>query len=203
MNRSFFSQMLVSGVLFTSFFNFSSESSAAAYKLDAAHTEIGFSIKHLMISTVKGRFNKFDGGFDYDEKSKSLSKVDIKIESASIDTNDKKRDEHLQSPDFFDTKKVSTIEFKADKISNVEIGKTFKVPGTLTMHGTSKPVSLDVEFKGTATDPWGNEKVVFGATAKIKRADWGMSWNKSLDKGGVVVGEEVTVVIEAEGNKSK
>ena len=176
---------------------------AATYKLDGSHTEIGFAVKHLMISTVKGRFNKFEGGFDYDEKSKTISKIDVKMDTSSIDTNDKKRDEHLQSPDFFDAKKFASLEFKADKLSNVEPGKSFKLPGTLTMHGVSKPVTLEVEFKGTATDPWGNEKVVFGASTKVKRADWGMSWNKSLDKGGFVVGEDVTIMIEAEGNKSK
>lgn len=195
-------KLLVLALVLSSF-SFSVASSAAGYKLDASHSEVGFGVKHLVISTVKGRFNKFDGGFDYDEKSKTLSKVEIKIDAASIDTNDKKRDDHLSSPDFFDVKKFASLEFKADKATGVEGGKSFKLPGTLTMHGVSKPITLDVDFKGTTTDPWGNERVVFGATAKIKRADWGMSWNKSLDKGGLVVGEEVTIMIESEGIKSK
>ncbi len=176
---------------------------AAAYKVDGSHSEVGFSVKHLMLTNVKGRFNKVEGGFDYDDKSKVVSKVDIKIDAASVDTNDKKRDEHLSSPDFFDVKKFPTIEFKADKITGVEAGKSVKVPGTLTIHGTTKPVTLDVDFRGTTTDPYGNERLVFGATTKIKRADWGITWNKAMDKGGVVVGEEVSISIESESVKAK
>ena len=176
---------------------------AAKYQLDVSHTEIGFSVKHLVISKVKGHFGKFDGGFDYDSKAKTVTNVDIKIQSASVDTNDKKRDEHLSSPDFFDVAKFPVIEFKADKITGVEAGKTFKVPGTLTLHGVTKPVTLDVEFRGAATDPWGNEHLAFGATTEVKRADWGVKWNKSMDKGGVVVGEDVSIAIESEGVKAK
>ena len=176
---------------------------ATAYKLDASHTEVGFSVKHLMLTNVKGRFNKVEGGFEYDEKSKTVSKVDIKIDAASVDTNDKKRDEHLTSPDFFDVKQYPNLEFKADKISGVEAGKTFKVPGTLSLHGVTKPVTLEVEYRGTAKDPWGNEHLVFAATAKINRSEWNVKWNKTMDKGGVVVGEEVSISIEAESLKAK
>ncbi len=176
---------------------------AASYKIDASHSEVGFSVKHLMLSNVKGRFSRFDGGFDYDASSKILSKVNVKIEIASVDTNDKKRDEHLVSPDFFDAKKFATIEFKSDKVTGVESGKTIKVPGTLTLHGVSKPVTLDVDFRGSTMDPWGKERLVFGATAKINRNDFDIKWNKSMDKGGVVVGEEVVIAIESESVKSK
>ena len=176
---------------------------AATYKLDGSHAEVGFKVKHLMLMNVKGRFNKAEGSFDYDEKAKTVSKVDIKVDVASVDTNEKKRDEHLVSPDFFDAKKFPTIEFKADKVSGVESGKSFKMPGNLTMHGVTKPVTLDVEFRGTTTDPYGNEKVVFSANAKIKRSEFGVSWNKTLDKGGVAVSDEVMIEIEAESNKAK
>ncbi len=176
---------------------------ATTYQLDPSHSEVGFSVKHLMLSNVKGRFSKFTGGFDYDEKSKTLSNVDVKIEIASVDTNEKKRDEHLVSPDFFDAAKYSTMEFKADKVSGVAPGKTVKVPGTLTLHGVTKPVTLDVDYRGNTTDPWGNERLVFGATAKVQRSDFGVKWNKSMDKGGVVVGEDVSINIEAESVKAK
>jgi polyisoprenoid-binding protein YceI len=173
------------------------------YKMDTSHSEVGFTVKHLMLTNVKGRFNKFEGAFDYDEKTKTLSKVDIKIDIATVDTNDKKRDEHLASPDFFDAKKFASMDFKADKVTGVEAGKSFKLPGTLTLHGVTKPVTLDVDFRGVTKDPWGNERLVFGATAKINRTDWGVKWNKSMDKGGVVVGEEVVIAIESESVKAK
>jgi polyisoprenoid-binding protein YceI len=176
---------------------------AANYKIDGSHSDVGFSVKHLMLTNVKGRFNKVEGSFSYDAKSKVLSKVDVKIDAASVDTNDKKRDEHLSSPDFFDVKKNPSLEFKADKVTGVEPGKTVEVPGTLTIHGITKPVTLDVEFRGITQDPYGNERLVFGAKTKIKRADWGMTWNKTLDKGGVVVGDEVTIDIESESVKAK
>lgn len=176
---------------------------AAQYDLDGSHSEIGFSVKHLMLSNVKGRFNKFDGTFQYDEKTKTLSGLTAKIDVSSVDTNDKKRDEHLTSPDFFDAKKSQYMEFKADKVAGVEVGKTIKVPGVLTMRGVAKPVTLDVNFAGITQDFQKTEKVVFTATAKINRKDWGMSWNKSLDKGGVAVGEDVAITIEAEANKKK
>ena len=180
----------------------SSASLASNYKLDGSHTEVGFSVKHLVISNVKGRFGKFDGGFTYDAATKALSNVDVKIEVSSVDTNDKKRDEHLTSPDFFDAAKFATMEFKADKVANVVAGKTVKVPGSLTIHGVTKPVTLTVDFAGTVTDPYGKERVVFAATTKVNRNDFGVKWNKTMDKGGVVVGEEVTINIEAESVKA-
>jgi polyisoprenoid-binding protein YceI len=181
----------------------SGSAQAAVYKLDGSHTDVAFKVKHLMLTNVKGRFNKSEGGFEYDEKTKTVSKVAIKIDASSVDTNDKKRDEHLQSPDFFDTKKFATIEFTADKVTGVESGKAFKIPGKLKIHGVEKAVTLDAEFRGTTTDPWGNEKIVFAATTKVNRSNYGLNWNKTLDKGGVVVGEEVTIEVEAEANKAK
>jgi polyisoprenoid-binding protein YceI len=181
----------------------SSFSFAGPFKLDPAHSEVGFSVKHLVYANVKGRFNKFDGGFSYDDKTKTVSNIDVKVDTTSIDTNDKKRDDHLMSADFFDAKKNPTLTFKADKIAGVEPGKTFKVPGTLTMRGVSKPIALEVEFRGLTTDPWGNEKLIFGATSKIQRKDWGINWNKALDKGGMVVGEDVVINVEGEAGKAK
>ena len=182
---------------------FSTGAIAAKYNLDQSHAEIGFGVKHLMISTVKGRFNKFEGGFDYDAAKKEVNNIDVKIDVSSIDTNDKKRDEHLSSPDFFDAKNHPTLTFKGEKITNVTSGKTFKVPGTLTIKGVSKPIVLNAKFEGAMTDPMQNERVVFSANADINRNDYGVSWNKKLDKGGVVVGDEVKIQIEAEAVKAK
>lgn len=179
-----------------------SMSFAANYTLDPAHSEVGFSVRHLMISNVKGKFNKYDGKFSYDEKSGKLSGVEVNIDPKSIDTNDDKRDEHLRSPDFFDTAKYAKITFKGDKVEAKD-GKPVKITGTLTMRGVTKPVTLDIDYRGAITDAWGNEKVGFGLTGKINRKDWGVSWNKALDKGGVTVGDDVAINIEAEATKAK
>lgn len=179
-----------------------SMSFAANYTLDPAHSEVGFSVRHLMISNVKGKFNKYDGKFVFDEKTGKLSGVEVNIDPKSIDTNDDKRDEHLRSPDFFDTAKYAKITFKGDKVE-MKDGKPVKIAGTLTMRGVSKPVTLDIDYRGAITDAWGNEKVGFGLNGKINRKDWGVSWNKALDKGGVTVGDDVAVNIEAEATKAK
>lgn len=172
----------------------------AAYQLDTAHSEIGFSVKHLVIATVKGRFAKYEGTFNFDEAKGELSDVDVKIDATSINTNEPKRDEHLNSPDFFDTKANPTITFKSEKVDSKK-GKPSKIHGTLTMRGVAKKLALDVDYKGVVKDAWGNDKIVFSATGKINRKDFGVSWNKSLDKGGVAVGDEVTILIEGQAQK--
>lgn len=171
------------------------------YTIDSAHSEVGFSVTHLMISKVRGRFNKFEGKFNFDEAKKELSNVDVKIDVASVDTNEKKRDEHLTSGDFFDAKEFPTMTFKTEKVE--KIGKKSKLIGTLTIHGKSQKVTLDVEYKGSIVDPMGNNKVGFAATGKINRKDFGINWNKSLDKGGVALGDEVTITIEGEAAAAK
>lgn len=180
----------------------SSMAVAANFTLDPSHSEIGFSVRHLMITNVKGKFNKYEGKFVFDEKSGNLSNVDVMIDPKSIDTNDDKRDEHLRSPDFFDATKYSKITFKGDKVE-IKTGKPVKITGTLTMRGVAKPVSLDIDYRGLQVDPWGNEKIGFGLTGKLNRKDWGISWNKALDKGGVTVSDEVAVNIEGEALKEK
>jgi polyisoprenoid-binding protein YceI len=181
---------------------FAFSAQAASYKLDPTHTIVGFSVKHLVVSKVKGRFNKFDGSFDFDDKKNEVNKVEVKVDATSIDTNDKKRDEHLGSPDFFDTKKFPEISFKADKIA-VKKDQPTKVTGNLTMRGVTKPVSLELTYGGSVVDPWGNEKVGFTLNGKINRKDWGINWNKNLDKGGVVASEDVMIEIEGEAAKDK
>jgi polyisoprenoid-binding protein YceI len=176
---------------------------AATYKLDPAHSVVGFSVKHLVVSNVRGNFNKFEGSFDFDEKKNEVSKIDVKIDPSSINTNDKKRDEHLNSPDFFDTKKNPEMRFKADKPVVVKKDQPTKITGDLTMRGITKPVTLDLTYGGSVVDAWGNEKVGFALKGKINRKDWGINWNKTLDKGGVTVSDDVNVEIEGEGTKNK
>lgn len=174
---------------------------AAHYNLDKGHSDIGFKVKHLMITKVPGKFEDFTGSFDYDEKTNKVENVNVTIQVSSINTSDKKRDDHLKSPDFFDAEKHPTVIFKSTKPTSVKINKATKLPGNLTIRGVTKPVVLDVTYTGTAQDPWGNTKVGFEAKTKINRKDFGVSWNKPLDKGGVVVSDDVEITILGEANK--
>lgn len=197
-------------VLLATFF-LSSSVFAASYKLDVSHTGVTFKIKHLVIATVNGRFDKFEGDLDFDEKANKLTKVDVKIDLDSVNTNDEKRDKHLRNPDFFgvrnekdelvEAKRYMTFQMKEVKMK----GKSFdKVIGDLTLNGKTKPVTLQVDFKGVTADPWGNEKIVFTATTKIARKDFGIDWNKPMEKvKGMVIGDDVDVTIEGEANKVK
>lgn len=173
---------------------------AALYDVDSAHTEVGYSIKHMMISTSKGRFNQFSGGFEFDEAKKELKNVKVEIQTASIDTNNADRDKHLKSPDFFNVEKNPTIVFTGEK-AEFKGNKPVKVTGQLTMNGVTKPVTLDVDFRGSVVDPYGKTRVGFSLDGKLNRKDWGLAWNKTLDKGGLALGEEVTIHIEGEGIK--
>lgn len=175
---------------------------AAKYKVDSSHSQVGFSVKHLVVTNVKGHFAKYEGGFDFDEKKGTVSNIDVKIDAASINTNDEKRDEHLRSPDFFDVAKHKDITFKGKKVEFTG-GKPVKVSGDLTIRGVTKPVTLDIDYGGAVTDPWGNEKVGFTLTGKINRKDFGVNWSKNLDKGGAVVADDVKLEIEVEANKVK
>lgn len=179
-----------------------SSSFAANYNLDSSHGEVGFSVKHLMISNVKGNFSKFKGGFEFDAEKKELKNISVEIDTASVNTNEPKRDEHLKSPEFLDTAKFGQMTFKGEK-AEFKKGKPVKVSGTLTLHGVSKPVTLDIDYGGTAVDPWGNSRVAFTASTTIKRKDFGLTWNKTLDGGGVVVGEDVKISIESEAIAEK
>ncbi len=172
---------------------------ADQYKIDTSHTEVGFSVKHLLISNVKGRFQKFSGTFEYDKTAKTLKNLNIDIDPSSISTNEKNRDEHLTSDDFFDVKKYKKITFKSDKSEFTADGKSLKVFGQLTIKNKELPVTLDVTINGEA-ETNGTQKIAFTATTEINRKNWGISWNQNLDKGGVAVSEEVKITIEGESN---
>ena len=189
---------------------FSSLSFASRYNLDRAHMSVGFSIKHLVISNVNGRFDNFEGHFNFDPKKGELTGIEAKINLDSINTNETKRDAHLRGPDFFGTRdkkgklkpKNQYMTFKSTKVVN-RGKKPTKVTGMLTLNGKTKPVALDVEYKGAVTDPWGTNKVVFVATGEIKRKDFGLTYNKALETGGLVIGEKVKISIEGEANEQK
>jgi polyisoprenoid-binding protein YceI len=171
---------------------------AAEYNIDTDHSKVLFKIRHLGISTVTGRFDKFSGSFAFDPKNVQASKVSATIEAVSVNTDVAKRDEHLRSADFFDVAKFPQITFASKEVRDVQGGK-FKVAGDLTIHGVTKPVTLDAELIGTVKDPWGNERAGFSASATINRKDFGLTYNKVLEAGGLLIGEEVWISLEIEG----
>ncbi|MGC9044218.1 MAG: YceI family protein [Myxococcota bacterium] len=182
---------------------FSAKLFAAEWELDRSHSIVAFSVRHLGISNVRGEFEKFDVKVEGEKDAVEKSTVEAKIYVDSINTRDPKRDAHLKSPDFFDVEKYPTIDFKAKKIKKISSTK-LKVTGDLTMHGVTKEVVLDVESTGIeAIDPMGNIRVGFSAKTKINRKDFGINWNMTLDKGGLVVGNDVEINIEIELIKKK
>ena len=171
---------------------------ASTWDIDPAHSTVEFSVRHMMVTTVKGQFQKVKGSVELDEKDPTKSTVEVSIETASIDTREAKRDAHLKSPDFFDAAKFPALTFKSTKIEKAGKGK-FKVTGDLTMHGVTKSVVLAVEGPSASIkDPFGRTVRGVMATGKLDRKDWGMIWNKALDSGGMVVSDEVKLDINAE-----
>jgi polyisoprenoid-binding protein YceI len=175
------------------------------YNIDAAHSTVGFKVTHLMISTVPGRFDKFEGNFSLDEKTGKVEGLNAKIDLDSVNTNEPKRDSHLKTADFFGvrTKEGKLVEdkrwmtFKSTKV-DVKGNKPNTITGDLTINGVTKPVTLKVEQKGPTKDPWGNTRVGFEATTKINRKDFGITFNKALETGGVMVGDDVDIAINGE-----
>ena len=184
---------------------------AAPYRLDTKHMQVGFKVSHLVIATVNGQFKKFEGQFDFDEAKSVLSNLKAKIDIDSIDTNEDKRDRHLRGNDFFAIRKqdgkgalIKGRQFMQFTSKGGKIKKgTNKLKGRLKIGKHTRAVELLVDFKGAVQDPWGNKKLVFKATTKIKRQDFGLKWSKKLDNGGLVVGEMVEVIIEGEANAVK
>jgi polyisoprenoid-binding protein YceI len=165
------------------------------WNIDPSHSTAEFSVRHLMITNVKGRFGKLQGSVEYDPARPELTKLEATIDASSIDTRDEKRDAHLRSGDFFDVEKFPTLTFKSTEVKKTADG--FTAIGELTMHGVTKPIELDIEGPSDQTkDPWGNTRIGASATAKINRKDWGLNWNAALETGGVLVGETVKITLE-------
>lgn len=183
--------------LLTTLFLATHTAQAAPFELDLAHNEIGFSVSHLMISKAKGAFREFSGSLDFNESTGAMKDVVVNIKAASIDTREAKRDEHLRSADFFDVANHPQLTFRADTFT-VKENKPTKVKGSLTIRGVTKPVTLDFTYAGKKTDPFGTTHYGYAASTKINRKDFGLTWNKSLDQGGVAVGDEVAIEIFGE-----
>jgi polyisoprenoid-binding protein YceI len=174
---------------------------ADKYTVDPSHSSIGFAVRHMVVSKVKGFFNEYTATILYDDKDITKSSAEVTIKMESIDTRDAKRDEHLRTPDFFDAAKYPEITFKSKRIEKSEDG--FVAVGDLTMRGVTKEISIPFIVAGVVTDPWGNTRLGLSGGTKLNRQDYGISWSKSLDKGGLVVSDDVQIEIEIEAIKAK
>ncbi|HUL37403.1 MAG TPA: YceI family protein [Thermodesulfobacteriota bacterium] len=171
---------------------------AATWQIDPDHSSFQFKVRHLTVSNVKGDFNKAKGVVTFDDQDITKMTVELTIDAASVNTGNVKRDEHLKGPDFFDVTQYPTITFTSKRVTRAGT-KKLKVIGNLTIHGTTKEIAVDVEGPTPEVkDPWGNFRCGATATANINRMDFGLTWNKALDSGGLVVGEEVNIYIEVE-----
>lgn len=170
---------------------------ASEWVFDKDHSSVGFSVRHLMVTNVAGKFREFDGLVTLDDKDVTKSKVAVSVDVGSVDTDHQKRDDHLKSPDFFDAEKHPKMTFESTKV--VKKGKKLQIHGNLTIRGTTKPVILQVdELTNVVKDPWGNTKRGAVAHTTINRTDFGLTWNKALETGGVVVGEDVKIELQLE-----
>ncbi len=172
------------------------------YKIDAAHSDIMFKVKHLMISTVSGTFKKFDATVETEKDDFTDAKVWFEADADSVDTKNEQRDGHLKGDDFFNAEQFPKITFKSTGIKKLS-GTEYKLTGDLTIRDTTKPVELDVEYNGTVTDPWKQVKAGFEITGKINRRGFGLKWNAVTEAGGLVVGDEVKLLLNVEMKKEE
>jgi polyisoprenoid-binding protein YceI len=170
------------------------------WQIDASHSTIEFAVKHMMISTTKGRFSKVDGEIKLDDGDFTKSSVAVNIDVNSIDTHDEKRDEHLRSADFFDAANHETITFVSTNVSQLK-GDEFELTGDLTIRGITKPIVLKATSEGTGTSPWGSEVAAFTAKGEIDRKEFGLTWNVALETGGILVGDKIKLNLEVEAVK--
>lgn len=168
-----------------------------SYQIDNAHSQIQFTVRHMMISRVRGWFEKFSGEFEIDENNPADSKIDVRIEAASINTRESQRDAHLRSPDFLDAEKYPYLTFTSKRVEVLDSTHA-KLYGDLTIRDVTHEVTIDVEYNGQAKSPWGTTSLGFNGHTVINRKDWDLTWNKALETGGVLVGEEITIDIELE-----
>ncbi len=172
------------------------------WQLDPSHSTLGFSVKHLMISTVRGRFADFSGAVTLDEAAPGNSSVEVTIDAASIDTRSEQRDNHLRSADFFDSATFPQLTFKSTRVQG-DVSGDFTVFGDLTIRGVTREVALRGSYEGAGRDPWGNERKAYNLSTKINREEFGLTWNQALETGGLLVSPEVKIEIEAQVLKAQ
>ena len=178
------------------------EAEATVYNVDPTHSTVGFRVGHLGISKVTGHFAGFSGSFAFDPQNPAATEAAGQVVVKSIDTDQQKRDEHLRGPEFFDVAQYPIIDFKLTSVTPLGQNR-YQATGNFTMHGVSKPITLEVAFGGSVKDPWGNERAAFTASTKLNRKDFGLTWNKVLETGGLLVGDEVEITLEIEGIAAK
>jgi polyisoprenoid-binding protein YceI len=166
--------------------------------IDTSHSAVEFVARHLMVSKARGRFDDFHGELHVADRPEDSS-VTVEIAAASVSTGDPRRDGHLASADFFDVERYPTITFRSTGVRPVG-GTRYEVDGELTVHGVTRPVTLDTEYKGSARDPFGSDKVLFSASTEVDREDFGLTWNKSLETGGVLIGKKVRIELEVQAD---
>lgn len=174
---------------------------AASYELDASHSSIGFGVKHMVVTTTKGQFKTYTGGFAYDPADPASLKANATIQVASVDTGNEKRDQHLRNADFFDVEKYPEITFASTGAA--QKGDEVVLKGNLTIKGVTKEIEIPLTVNGPVTDPWGQSRVGFEGKTKINRRDFGITWSTTMDNGGLVVGDEVTIDLVVEGIQKK
>ena len=173
---------------------------ADSWQIDSSHTSVEFTVRHMMISNVKGQFQKTTGTITANGNDPASAKVNVTIDASSVDTRVERRDAHLKSPDFLDVAKFPTITFKSTKVEAAGPNK-WTMTGDLTIHGVTRPVVLDVEGSGPPIQVMGHTRAGASATGKIKRSDFGLTWNKALETGGVLVGDDIAISIDVEAVK--
>ncbi|KFA92400.1 YceI family protein [Archangium violaceum] len=174
----------------------------ATWNIDTTHSGIHFSVRHMVISKVRGSFRKFSGSVSLDEQDPTASSVSVRIDTASIDTGVQQRDDHLRSPDFFDAEKFPVISFESTKVEKSP-DSGLRVTGKLTIRDITREVVLEAEQLGVGKDPWGNIKAAFEAKTSIDRRDFGLKWNQALETGGVLVGEKIEIALEIQAVKAQ
>jgi polyisoprenoid-binding protein YceI len=173
------------------------QTDVTTYAIDPTHSRMGFVVRHLGFSKVRGSFEQFEGSLQMEGGDLSTLRAEAAIQAASVNTNEPKRDAHLRSADFFETDTYPTLTFQSTEVQNVD-GDTFTLVGGLTMHGVTKTVEFKAEYLGTSADPWGGTRVGFEATTKVNRKDYGLNWNVALEAGGWLVSEDVEIVLEVQ-----
>lgn len=180
------------------------KSAVQVWNIDPSHSVVEFSAKHMMITTVRGQFGSVSGAITIDEVEPSKSNVEVEIDAAGIDTRAEQRDAHLRSADFLDVENFPTLHFRSRTVEGEwkDVGDRFKVVGDLTIRGTTREVTLDATYEGVGRDPWGGDRISFSADTRIDRRDYDLTWNVGLEAGGVLVGHEIKIHLEAQAVKA-
>lgn len=173
----------------------------AAWRIDADHTQVWFSVRHMMFATVKGQFPGVSGELTFDEAHPSKTSIEVRLDAATVDTRNEQRDGHLRSGDFFDVENHPYLTFVSRRVDALG-GSKYRITGDLTIRGTTREVMLQAEETGRGTDPWGQEKLGFTASTAIDRKDFGLTWNQALEAGGVLVSDEVKITIDGQAARA-